>query len=129
MIIELETPKKKKLVKKNLIAETKPAEIKPAEPKPTIKKATRKAAPKSYVVIDHPIDGEKVNAGHYAIRIGASSEPVEISIDKAEWKSCRHAGGYFWFDWHISQGEHRIVARVLLSTGKHKNSKIVRCVA
>lgn len=91
----------------------------------------KEPAQKSSIVIDYPKNGEKIHPHHYAIRIGASGgeagETVEISIDGSEWKPCRAAGGYYWFDWHsISSGEHEIAARIKLPTGKYKKSKIVR---
>lgn len=88
-----------------------------------IKEAPVKAAPASeqasYVVIDHPINGEVVLAGHYAVRIGASwGGIVEFQINNEDWIPCRHNAGYWWFDWHnIPLGKHKLVARIVDGNG------------
>ncbi len=92
-------------------------------------KKTKKTSPKEYVVIDFPQSGDIFGSAHYAVRIGASSAPVEISVDRNGWQACREAGGYFWYDWnHIPQGHHALVARIKISNGTIKKSKIVKCM-
>ena len=95
------------------------AAVKVAEPKkPAVKaKKTTVDAPgeqKSYVVIDHPLEGEIISGLHYAIRIGASDNgAVEISFDGGEWQPCRASAGYWWFDWgYFTPGTHKIVVRL-----------------
>ena len=86
-------------------------------------------APKTYVVIDYPSNGKKIQPGHYSVRIGASGGgTVQVSINGGNWKDCRPSAGYYWYDWvSIPQGNHKISARIQISSGKHKKSKIVRC--
>ena len=89
---------------------------------------TEKAQPKDYVVIDYPKNGEALLSPRYTARIGASAAPVEISIDGSPWKACRHAGGYFWFDWNsIAAGERKLTARIKTAGGKLIKSKTVNC--
>ena len=87
--------------------------------------------PKNYIVIDHPVNNEKLNYHHYAIRIGANwtSDGVEICINNGEWQKCRHSVGYWWYDWpHIPAGEHTIVARSKDEKGKVvTKSTIIKC--
>ena len=90
--------------------------------------AKKTAAPKTYVVIDHPKDGEVLSSHHYAVRIGASGNAAEMSIDGSDWKPCRLAAGYFWFDWSsIPSGQHKLTARIKTAGGKSKSSKSVQC--
>lgn len=92
------------------------------------KQAKRTASPKSYVVIDHPKNGETLTHPNYAVRVGASAAHAEISIDGSGWKPCRHAAGYSWFDWtNIPSGPHKLTARIKAADGKAKSSKAVQC--
>lgn len=87
-----------------------------------------RAKAKYYVVIDHPKNGETLTHPHYAVRVGASADHAEISIDGSGWKACRPAAGYFWFDWAaIPSGPHKLTARVKTAGGKAKSSKAVQC--
>ena len=86
------------------------------------------SAAKDYVVIDHPKSGETLTHSYYAVRVGASWGQPEISIDGSNWKACRHAAGYFWFDWSpIPPGQHKLTARIKAADGKFKSSKAVQC--
>lgn len=82
--------------------------------KTVVKAAPKQSAAEDYVVLDHPINNETVRTGHYTIRAGASPcDKVEISIDDQPWVPCRHAVGYWWYDWHgYSAGSHQLVARL-----------------
>lgn len=63
--------------------------------------------------IDYPQAGEKVLAGHYAIRISGCTAECEVAIDDGEWQPCRSADGFNWYDWTpIAAGRYRISARV-----------------
>lgn len=54
----------------------------------------------SPVAIDYPAEGERVAAGHYAVRVGAPEGwEVQVTLDGRTWESCRSASGYYWFDW------------------------------
>ena len=119
MILDIEKNGKKK-------AQVKKAEA--AVEKPSEKPPKKTAAPKDYAVIDFPANGEVLKPAHYAVRIGASQGPVEISIDGSAWKPCRQAGGYFWFDWNkIPLGDHKLAARARTRDGKTVKSKIIQC--
>lgn len=63
--------------------------------------------------IDFPQEGEKIRAGHYAVRVGADgATEVEVSIDRGPWKPCRTSAGYFWIDfWSQPNEVHEIKAR------------------
>lgn len=79
------------------------------------------------IAIDYPVMGERLDSGHYAVRISASGgDQVQISVDRGEWMWCRSAGGYYWFDWHsIPSGRHEIVARMKLASGKFEESSVI----
>ena len=87
------------------------------------------AKPKSAIAVDFPVDGEKMQPLHYAVRIQAQGgDAVEISIDGGDWQGCRQTEGYFWHDWHsIPKGKHKVSARMRLPNGKFKKSPVVRC--
>jgi hypothetical protein len=83
-----------------------------------------------YVVIDHPVNGELLIPGHYAIRIGASwGGIVEFQINDGEWIPCRHNAGYWWFDWHnIPAGKHKLAARLVDNNGDILKKSAIRRV-
>ena len=108
-------------------------------PKLAVKKNTAPKAAKTkltasdeYVVIDHPRNLETISTGHhYAVRIGASDcNGVDISINDQPWQPCRHAIGFWWFDWaNYPAGTHQIVARMHKPNGEYLISKRRRCKA
>jgi hypothetical protein len=62
--------------------------------------------------IDYPQPGEKVQRGHYAVRISADGAQCQVSVDDDSWQDCRVADGYSWFDWTPEKaGSHRIAVR------------------
>lgn len=69
----------------------------------------RTAAPR----IDYPRPDERIDLAGYAFRIDApGGARVEVSIDGGDWRPCRAASGYWWFDWDgYRAGEHEIRAR------------------
>ncbi|MDO8804200.1 MAG: glucose-6-phosphate isomerase [Elusimicrobiota bacterium] len=82
-----------------------------------------------YVVVDHPKNLENITARQYSVRIGASDcTGVDISINDQPWQPCRHAVGYWWFDWNNFQpGTHQLVARMHKRNGEYLISKRRRC--
>jgi len=82
-----------------------------------VKKSRKK---EDYVAIDYPKKGEIITSPNYTIRIGASAgNTVEVSIDAGDWKTCRLAEGYWWYDWaNYSPGSHFIKARIRDNEGK-----------
>ena len=92
--------------------------------------ASAAAAPVTYIVIDHPTEGELISGLHYAIRVGASEGAgVELSFDDGEWLAARFAAGYWWFDWgYFPPGIHKIVARLIDHSGKLIKKSTVRKV-
>jgi hypothetical protein len=73
-----------------------------------------KSNPTVSVSVDFPKEKEVVNQGHYAIRIsGDVSGRAEVQINGGEWKVCRIADGYHWFDWYPQKaGPSKISARI-----------------
>lgn len=63
--------------------------------------------------IDFPQRGEVVMSPEYTLRIEApGAQRVEVSIDGGEWQPCRHAVGYWWFDWSdYLPGPHQVRAQ------------------
>lgn len=82
-----------------------------------------------YVVIDYPKNLETINARHYCVRMGASDcTGMDISINDQPWQPCRHAVGYWWFDWtNFQPGTHQLVARMHKRNGEYLISKRRRC--
>ncbi|MBI4655240.1 MAG: bifunctional transaldolase/phosoglucose isomerase [Elusimicrobia bacterium] len=82
-----------------------------------------------WCAIDYPANLETITSRYYGIRIGASECcGMEVSIDDRPWQSCRHASGYWWYDWHnITPGMHQIVARMRKQNGEYVISKRRRC--
>ena len=63
--------------------------------------------------IDYPQAGEKVQRGHYSIRISGCAGECQAAIDEGDWQSCRVADGFHWYDWSPEKpGSHRISVRV-----------------
>ena len=70
------------------------------------------AAPSKKPCVDYPQAGEKVQRGHYAVRISSAGSECQISINEGDWQDCRHADGFAWFDWQPeTAGSHRISVR------------------
>ncbi|MCX5794517.1 MAG: hypothetical protein NTY77_03360 [Elusimicrobia bacterium] len=67
--------------------------------------------------IDYPRSGEKVQRGHYAVRISAPAGECHVAIDGGGWHSCRRDAGYFWYDWRPAPGAHHIVVRNRVDNG------------
>ena len=81
----------------------------------------------SYIVIDFPREKEVITSSEYTIRLGAShdAEKVEVSIDGGDFLACRHAVGYFWFDWSgYSKVAHKISARLTSKDGRILHSDL-----
>lgn len=103
---------------------------KPAAPKKEKASPAAKETSSSYVVIDYPTEGELVSGLAYVMRLGASSDGfVELSINGGDWTPCRHAAGYWWFDWgYYVPGPHKITARIVDAAGKViKTSAVRKC--
>ena len=79
--------------------------------------------------IDYPTSGETVTAPTYTFRVGAT-EPLieaEISIDRGPWERCRHACGFWWYDWSsYGSGAHTVAARGTTRSGQTVNSTFLR---
>ncbi|OGR68184.1 MAG: transaldolase [Elusimicrobia bacterium GWC2_61_19] len=90
---------------------------------------TRLTNTEEYVVVDHPKNLETITSRHYSVRIGASDcTGVDISVNDQPWQPCRHAVGYWWFDWNNFQtGTHQLVARMHTRKGEYLISKRRRC--
>lgn len=71
-------------------------------------------------VMDYPCAGEQVAGPNYTFRIGAPDDValVEIRLDAEDWKECRKAQGYWWYDWEsTSAGPHSARARARRASG------------
>ena len=122
------TTKKKSTAKtaKKTVAVKKVAEVK----KQVCEQAQQETNNNSYVIIDHPVEGETIYGDNYVLRIGASFDGyVEVSFNDGEWQPCRFASGYWWFDWnYFKSGNVTIAARIVGSDGKVvKLSDIRKC--
>lgn len=77
------------------------------------------------VSIDYPQSGEKVNRGHYAIRISAGKRECQVAIDKNPWQKCRSADGFSWYDWSPAKpGAYRISARIRVGNKWVKSERL-----
>jgi hypothetical protein len=84
---------------------------------------------KADISIDYPQENDKINLGHYAVRITSQGEgKVEISVNGKDWQHCRLSIGYYWFDWWPTEsGTHELVARSQPQKGKPKRSSVRSC--
>lgn len=91
--------------------------------------STEPAAPQVDLMIDYPLEGEKIRKGSYAIRISAPpNSDVEISINNGEWQPCRESIGYWWFDWTpMGDAPCKLAVRSRMGTEKWKNSAVRSC--
>jgi hypothetical protein len=72
------------------------------------------------VRVDYPKENESIVGADYSFRVVApeASVTADVCIDQGEWQKCRHAVGFWWFDWsRTDEGEHEVVARVRGSDG------------
>lgn len=99
----------------------------------SVTRVSRKSKEMSqYVVIGHPKENEIINHPSYTIKIGVSGEGnAEVSIDGGDWKSCRQAENFWWYDWaNYPSGTHKIIARLRDNKGEViKKSEIRRCTS
>lgn len=73
------------------------------------------------VVLEYPTEGETVAGDSYTYRISApeGTRIIELSINKGPWQVCRHAAGYWWFDWTgFRAGEYQARARAHIQDGR-----------
>ncbi|HUT86103.1 MAG TPA: hypothetical protein VMW66_04640 [Elusimicrobiales bacterium] len=85
-------------------------------------------APKHYIIVDHPHNGEVITTDYYTFRLGASPcDRVEIRLNGKEWQSCRNSIGYWWFDWfNFAPGTYKLKARAINATNNTKISKEIK---
>ena len=120
------TAAKKTTAKKTTAAAAtkKAAPKKPLTAKTTVKEP--KAATTKTVCIDYPSNNETVYCGHYCFRLG-SIEPAEwikVSVNGGAWQDCRHANGYWWFDWwNFETGAFYAEALALINGKEVKTTK------
>jgi len=82
------------------------------------------AQTKQNLSIDYPQEGERVNPGHYSIRVSAIGEQTQVSIDNGTWQNCRQDSGYDWYDWNPEgTGTHRITARTRVNNAWVKTNR------
>lgn len=72
------------------------------------------------VSVDYPQEREIIDSEAYSFRINApeSAQIVDVRINSGEWKSCRRATGYWWYDWsQFKPGAYEIIARMQTGAG------------
>ena len=77
-------------------------------------------------VLDYPVQGDTISGRDYTVRISApeGTKLVEVAVDQGQWKPCRQAAGYWWYDWSgYEAGEHEIVARSNTPEGRTLRSE------
>lgn len=78
------------------------------------------------ISLDYPQEGERITGSHYSFRIKGIRDVgrIEVSIDSGPWEPCRHASGYWWFDWEgFPEGCHQAVVRGRTKDGRALNSR------
>lgn len=73
------------------------------------------------IVLDYPRTGEMITSSQYAFRIGTPGgmETVEILIQDGNWRPCRQAEGYWWYDWSgYADGEYHVAAKAKSRDGR-----------
>jgi hypothetical protein len=73
------------------------------------------------VILEYPTEGETVAGDSYTFRISApeGTRLTELSINQGPWQVCRHAAGYWWFDWTgFRVGEYQVRARAHSQDGR-----------
>jgi hypothetical protein len=82
-----------------------------------------------HLEVEYPAADEVVTSGHYTFRVAATEALVEaeISIDRGPWQPCRHACGFWWYDWAgYGAGPHQVAARGVTRDGRALNSTFRR---
>lgn len=80
----------------------------------------RSRAAAAALSIDHPLEGERILPGHYAVRVTCENgDIVEVQVGEGQWQPCRSAVGKYWFDWYPSAAGEQVLA-VRARTGKGK---------
>ena len=116
--------------KKSTVVKAVPAAS--AAPKPAAasqKDARRRVVPKLQADIEYPLEGERVQPGHYAVRIAAGgATEVEISVADGPWQPCRESVGYHWFDWApAGSGRSALTARARSGKGRWIKTEVRAC--
>lgn len=87
----------------------------------TLRKNHTAKAAKLRLSVDFPRQNEVISSREYSLRMAAPEgvKSVEISLDQSEWKPCRPAVGYWWYDWAgYDSGEHEVVTRIETQEGR-----------
>ncbi|MBI4386558.1 MAG: hypothetical protein HY551_04190 [Elusimicrobia bacterium] len=86
-------------------------------------KTIRFDVPSPEVGVDYPREGENITGSHYAFRIsvGLPVTEVEISLNRGDWKPCRPALGFWWYDWTgFGAGDYELQVRACDAQGASK---------
>lgn len=71
------------------------------------------------IAVDYPQEGEAIASATYTFRIAGSASSVEAAIDGEEWRPCRRAAGYWWYDWSgYDLGRHQLLIRARPAGGE-----------
>ena len=81
----------------------------------------RKRTHNRMLSVDFPRQNEVIASAQYTVRVFAPEgvKRVGISIDQGQWRSCRPAVGYWWYDWSgYANGEHEIITSLVTADDK-----------
>lgn len=89
------------------------------------KTVAEKPAAHAKVAIDYPQQGERVQRGHYAVRISAGEAECQASVNGSEWQNCRSDAGFCWLDWFPEKtGAHTISVRARINGKWAKTERV-----
>jgi hypothetical protein len=89
------------------------------------KTIVEKPAAKLKVAIDYPQQGERVQKGHYAVRISAGEAECQANVNGSDWQNCRSDAGFKWFDWYPEKpGSHTISVRARVNGKWTKTERV-----
>ncbi len=96
----------------------------PAEARYALKVPPRKPS------IDYPFENEAIEGDSYTVRINApAARMVRLAIDQGDWRECRPALGYWWFDWSdFAPGEHEVIVCAEYEDGREAVSFPSHCL-
>lgn len=90
------------------------------------KKAKARATQsRAAVLVEFPAEGEELTGRSYTFRVTTTpdAKAVELALDKGDWRPCREAVGFWWYDWSgFQDGEHEAAARTHVGDAISVNS-------
>lgn len=84
-------------------------------------------APKPRLAVDYPEEGEVIVSSRYTFCIDGAAARVEIAIDGGDWRPCRRADDYWWYDWSdYDSGRHQAIVRAAARHGQDPSERVCR---